>query len=186
VSFDQEREQWFAVQVRSRRERSTATLLDGKGYRTMLPTYSTTQRVGKGQENLSPLFPGYVFCRFDSQKRLPVLITPGVIALVGRGRVPVPVDPSEISAIESMVSSGMPLAPWPYLELGQRVRIEHHALAGVEGILIGFKGGHRIVVSVSILRRSVALEVDEARVRPVEPKRDEVLGLVPSCALAIA
>src|ERR1019366_3549029 len=104
MSLELHGEQWFAVQVRARWERSTANLLDGKGYQTLLPTYQRQLR-RKGQESRAPLFPGYVFCRFDGQKRLPILITPGVIALVGRGRVPVPVEPSEIDAIETMVSS---------------------------------------------------------------------------------
>jgi transcriptional antiterminator NusG len=178
-------EQWFAVQVRARWERSTAALLDGKGYQTLLPTYACPQR-RNGQESRSPLFPGYVFCRFEGLKRLPILITPGVIALVGRGRIPVPVEPSEISAIQTMVSSGLPLAPWPYLEVGQRVRIEDHALRGVEGILIAFKGSHRIVVSISLLCRSVALEIDRSMVSPVRPSRDANVELVPDYELAIA
>jgi len=114
------------------------------------------------------------------------LITPGVIALVGRGRVPVPVEPAEIDAIQAMVSSGLPLNPWPYLEVGQKVRIGDHPLRGVEGILISFKGSHRIVVSVCLLRRSVALEIDRALVRPVDPNSDVVVGMLPSYELAIA
>src|SRR5271154_6576052 len=97
-------EHWFAVQVRARRERSIASLLTGKGYHTRLPTYACEERRG-GRENHAPLFPGYVFCRFDVHKRLPILITPGVISVVGSGRVPTPVDPSEIDAIQTMVSS---------------------------------------------------------------------------------
>ena len=185
MSRDLQSEQWFAVQVRARREQSIASVLGSKGYQTLLPTYACQQR-RNGQESVSALFPGYVFCRFDSQRRLPILITPGVIALVGRGRVPVPVEPSEINAIETMVSSGLPMAPWPYLEVGQRVRIEDDALRGLEGILVGFKGSQRIVVSVSLLRRSVALEIDRVRVSPVGPKADGVINLLPSYELAIA
>src|SRR5690348_7070950 len=103
MSVELHGEQWFAVQVRARWERSTATLLGNKGYQTLLPTYALQQRRG-GQETTAPLFPGYVFCQFDVRNRLPILITPGVIAVVGRGRVPVPVEPSEINAIETMVS----------------------------------------------------------------------------------
>jgi transcription antitermination factor NusG len=160
-------------------------LLGSKGYQTLLPT-CTRHQPRNGQEIRVPLFPGYVFCRFDGQKRLPILITPGVIALVGRGRIPVPVEPFEINAIQTMVSSGFPLAPWPYLEVGQKVRIEDHALRGLEGILIGFKGSHRIVVSVSLLRRSVALEIDRNLVSLVRADRDDVENSVPSCELAIA
>jgi len=166
-------ESWFALQVRTRWESSTAVLLSGKGYETLLPTFKTKRRwSGRLREVNAPLFPGYVFCRFDGQKRLPILITPGVIAVVGRGRVPVPVENSEIGAIQRVVSSGLRVEPWPFLEVGQRVRIDEEALQGLQGILVNFKGNRRIVVSVSLLRRSVALEIDRSKVSPVEtPKK---------------
>jgi transcription antitermination factor NusG len=109
------------------------------------------------------------------QKRLPILVTPGMIAIVGRGKIPVPVDHGEIAAIQAVVSSGLPVEPWPYLALGQKIRIETDALEGLEGILINFKGNHRIVVSVSLLRRSVALEIDRSCVRPIGPVRPRIL-----------
>jgi transcription antitermination factor NusG len=161
-------QRWFALQVKVRCEASTAGFLSGKGYETFVPTYRTTRRWGsRVQEISSTLFPGYVFCQFDAQKRLPILVTPGVVSVVGRGRVPVPLEDSEIAAVRSAVSSGFRLEPWPYLEIGQRVRIQGESLSGLEGILIDFRGGHRIVVSVSLLRRSVAMEIDRSRVRPI-------------------
>jgi transcription antitermination factor NusG len=167
---------WFALQVRTRWETSTALLLSGKGYHTLLPTYQTKKRWNGTLRQLNaPLFPGYVFCQFDALNRLPILVTPGVIAVVGRGRVPVPVDDAEIAAIERVVSSGLRAEPWPYLEIGQKLRIESAALYGLEGVLINFKGNHRIVVSVSLLRRSVALEIDRASVSPLSPARSIVL-----------
>lgn len=161
-------QRWFALQVKVRCEGSTAGFLSGKGYETFVPTYRTTRRWGgRVQEISATLFPGYVFCQFDAQKRLPILVTPGVVSVVGRGRVPVPLEDSEIAAVRAAVSSGFRLEPWPYLEIGQRVRIQDESLSGLEGILIDFKGGHRIVVSVSLLRRSVAMEIDRSRVRPI-------------------
>jgi transcription antitermination factor NusG len=169
-------QRWFALQVRTRWESSTAVLLSGKGYETLLPTYLTKKRwKGRLRQLNAPLFPGYVFCQFDALNRLPILVTPGVIAVVGRGRVPLPVDDSEMAAIQALVSSGSRAEPWPYLEIGQKIRIESGALNGLEGILINFKGNHRIVVSVSLLRRSVALEIDRSCVRPVGPTRAAVL-----------
>ncbi len=163
------REQWYALQLRTRWESSTTNLLSGKGYQTLLPTYKTSKRArGKSCEVDAPLFPGYVFCRFDAFNRLPVLITPGVISVVGTGRIPIPVEDSEIEAIQKMVSTGLPAEPWPYLEVGQQVRIEDGALCGVQGILIGFKGARRIVVSVSLLRRSVAVEIDRSVVCAIQ------------------
>ena len=163
---------WFALQVRSRWEASTAVLLSGAGYKTLNPTYQINKRWGgRVREVAAPLFPGYIFCQFDVHKRLPVLITPGVIAVVSRGRIPLPVDESEIAGIQTVISSGLHAEPWPYLEVGQRIRIEKDALAGLEGILVQFKGNHRIVVSVSLLQRSVALEVDRTCVTPVASSR---------------
>ena len=167
-----ENERWFAIHVRTRWESSTAQLLSGKGYTTLSPIYQTKKNwSGRIREVNAPLFPGYIFCRFDVQKRLPVLLTPGVIGVVSRGRIPVPVDESEIAAVQTVVSSGLRAEPWPYLEIGQRIRIEKDALAGLEGILVQFKGNHRIVVSVSLLQRSVALEVDRMCVTPIAGTR---------------
>jgi transcription antitermination factor NusG len=162
---------WFAVQVRARWEESTAKLLSGKGYETLLPIYKVSRRWGSRQRTVdAPLFPGYVFCRFDVLRRLPILITPGVLAVVSRGRIPIPVDPAEMAAIQKMVASGVQAEPWPYLHVGERVRIEDTSLQGVEGILIAFKGTRRIVVSVSLLQRSVSLEIDRALVHRIADK----------------
>ena len=167
---------WYALQVRTRWESSTSLLLSGKGYQTLLPTYSVKKSwSGKLREVNAPLFPGYVFCQFNVHNRLPVLVTPGVIAVVGRGKVPVPVEDGEIAAIQALVSSGHEAEPWPFLELGQRVRIESEPFEGLEGILINSKGNHRIVLSVSLLRRSVALEIDRSCVRPIGAARGAVL-----------
>lgn len=161
-------ENWYGIRVRTRWEQSARALLSGKGYETLLPTYKARRRwAGRLREIAAPLFPGYVFCYFDVNKRLPVLVTPGVIAVVGRGRTPIPIEASEISSIQAMVASGLPIEPWPYLEIGQKVRIEEFALRGVEGVLIGFKGNRRIIVSISLLCRSVAVEIDRAGISPV-------------------
>jgi transcription antitermination factor NusG len=160
---------WFAIQVRSRWEQLTANTLSGKGYETLLPMQQS-RSLGRGNERPAPLFPGYVFCRFDVLRRLPVLVTPGVIAVVSRGRVPVPIDRSEVTAIQTLVASGAHAQPWPYLKVGERVRIEDTPLRGLEGILIALKGSRRVVVSVTLLQRSVALEIDRAKVSAINQK----------------
>jgi transcription antitermination factor NusG len=170
---------WYAIQTRKRREQSTATLLSAKGYEFFLPTRASEHRQGRQHEQVRPaLFPGYLFCRFDAQKRLPILVTPGVLGVVGQRRVPIPVPFSEIRAIQSLVHSGVPAEPWPYLDRGQRVQIADHALQGIEGILVGHKGNHRIVVSVTLLRRSVALEIHRSCVIPIQPLCDAFAGSV--------
>jgi transcription antitermination factor NusG len=127
------------------------------------------------KETELPLFPGYLFCRFDPQDRLPILKTPGLISIVGIGKTPVPVDEVEITALRRLVNFGLPSKPWPYLQIGQRVKINYGVLSGLEGILIGSKGHHRIVLSVTLLQRSVATEIDSAWVDPVPQPRASVL-----------
>jgi transcription antitermination factor NusG len=166
---------WYALQLRSRWENSTAALLSSKGYETFLPTFKSVKGGrGRSTEAVAPLFPGYLFCRFNVFDRLPVLITPGVISVVGSGRIPIPIEESELKAVQKMISTGLPVKPWPFLEVGQIVRIEDGALSGVEGVLTSFKGTQRIVVSVSLLRRSVALEIDRSVVSPVQPRHATV------------
>jgi|HubBroStandDraft_6_1064221.scaffolds.fasta_scaffold00112_14 transcription antitermination factor NusG len=154
---------WFALQVRSRRESCVADYLHGQGYERLLPLYKCRRRWSdRIKEVQTPLFPGYLFCRFDPQDRLPILKTPGVIQIVGVNRTPVAVDEAEISAIQTMVAAGVPNQPWPFLQVGEKVRIESGSLCGLEGILLDFKGSHRLVLSISLLQRSVAVEIDSA------------------------
>ncbi|MGH9686782.1 MAG: transcription termination/antitermination protein NusG [Candidatus Acidiferrales bacterium] len=174
---DSHGQMWFALQIRTRWEASTAVLLGGKGYEVFLPTYKTKRRwSGRLKEMSAPLFPGYAFCRFNAQKRLPILVTPGVISIVGNGKVPLPVSESEISAIQLVVTSGMRADPWPFVEIGQPVRIDTEPLMGLEGILIGLKGSHRVVLSVGLLRRSVAVEIDRSCVTPLTGRRTHTAG----------
>ena len=163
---------WFALQIRSRWEGTTAGLLRGKGLETLMPTYTSKRKWSDRFKVVeSPLFPGYVFCRFDVHNRLPVLITPGVISVVGRGKTPVAVDDAEIRSIQAAIGSGIHMEPWPYVEIGERVRVKDDVLDGMEGILTSFKGSHRVVISVTLLRRSVALEIDRSRIIPLGSPR---------------
>jgi transcription antitermination factor NusG len=154
---------WYALRVRARYEKSVAALLRGKGYDPLLPLYTCKRRWSDRFKQMElPLFPGYLFCRFDALNRLPILKTPGVILVVGIAKTPVPVDDTEIAAIQTIVRSGLETQPCPFLQLGAKVRIERGALTGLEGILSGFKGRQRLVVSVTLLHRSVAVEIDGA------------------------
>jgi len=176
--------QWFALFVRTRWESSTDSVLRNKGFETFLPTYSLKSlRNTRSKGSSQVLFPGYVFCRFDIHNRLPVLVTPGVISVVGRGRTPVPLEDPEIASIHKVASSGLPLEPWPYLEIGEVVRIQNHALAGLEGILLRFRGTDRVIVSVPLLRRSVAVEIGRSEVSSARPERYVPSALFPSPVL---
>ncbi len=160
---------WFALHVRTRREHIVCSHLRSKGYEYFLPLYKCNRIWSDRIKELAlPLFPGYVFCRLDPQDRLPIMVIPGVFEIVGNARNPLAVDDSEIAAIQLVVKSGLPYEPWPFLPVGTRVRIDHGALQGIEGILTGVKSRFRVVVSVTLLQRSVALEVDRAWVSPAD------------------
>ncbi len=160
---------WFAVRVRSNYERTSGVHLEERGYEKFMPSYKIERRWSDRKKKIEQfLFPGYVFCRLNPEDRLPVLSAPGVVGLVGCGRIPTPIPDQEIERIRRMVQSGLLVTPWPYLELGQRVLIEQGPLAGVEGILEEVKGKCRLVVSINLLHRSVSAEVDRNWVRPVK------------------
>jgi hypothetical protein len=74
----------------------------------------------------------------------------------------------EISRIRAIQASGLPARPWPYVCVGQRARIERGALAGLEGVLIREKDALRVVVSVELLHRAVAVEIGRDMIRAVE------------------
>ena len=163
---------WFALQVRTRQEASVAQQLNGQGYERFLPLYKLRKRWSdRIKEVNSPLFPGYLFCRFNPQDRLPILKTPGVIQIVGFNNGPAAVAESEIRSIQRLVTTGAPHQPWPFLATGDRVRIESGPLLGLEGILIDVKRSHRLILSVTLLQRSVAVEIDSALVTAISPTR---------------
>jgi transcription antitermination factor NusG len=157
---------WFALQVNSRKENWIFAHLVGQGYECFWPKFkSVRQWSDRRKEIESPLFPGYLFCRFNPLERLPILKTPGVMEIVGCNRKPIPIDEQEIQAIQRMMESSLVRQPWPYLEVGERVRIQSGALRGLVGILVALKGNYRLVLSVTLLKRSVAVEIDAAAVQ---------------------
>jgi transcription antitermination factor NusG len=160
---------WYALQIQSRLASVAFATLRGKGYEEFLPLYrSRRQWSDRVKELETPLFPGYLFCRFDVSDRLmPILTTPGVIGIVGAGKTPVPVDEEEIEAIRVVLRSGLAAQPWPFLSVGSKVYIEGGPLAGAEGFVINTEKVYRLIVSVSLLQRSVAVEIDREWARPI-------------------
>jgi transcription antitermination factor NusG len=162
--------QWFAIRTAAGREKLVSAQLQNKGYEEFLPLYRSRRQWSDRTKELEfPLFPGYLFCRFDFSNRLPILVTPGVKLIVGFGKIPAPVSCEEIESLRRVVASGAEATPWPYLSVGQKVQVREGALAGLEGILLQVKNSYRIVLSVELLRRSVAVELDRASVVPVRP-----------------
>jgi transcription antitermination factor NusG len=174
---------WYALQVRTRYERVVAEHLSGRGFEWFLPLRKDRKRWSDRMKEIeSPLFPGYLFCRFDTQNRLPILQTPGVVQIVGYNRQPISVDEVEIAAIQTLVAAGVPNQPCSFVEIGDRVRIGSGPLRGLEGILVESRGKHKFVLSVTLLQRSVAVEIDSVSVIPagdhVAPARCEASELV--------
>src|SRR2546422_339564 len=152
---------WFAILARTGREKTATLLLENAGYECFLPVSKFIRRwYDRLKEVDVPLFPGYLFCRMNPHNRLPVLMTPGVIQIVGVGKTPIPVEEEEIAAIQRVGKSGLPTMPWPYLEVGHVVTIEEGPLCGLAGIVLKIKSGLKLVLSVSLLQRSVAVEID--------------------------
>ncbi len=163
---------WFAIMVRTGRERTSTLLLENAGYECFLPVSKFTRRWSDRMKEIEvPLFPGYLFCRMDPYNRLPVLMTPGVIQVVGAGKTLIPVEEEEIAAIQRVVKNGISTMPWPYLQVGHVARIEEGPLRGMTGIIVRIKSGMKLVLSVSLLQRSVAVEVDRSWLGGVHPTR---------------
>jgi transcription antitermination factor NusG len=159
---------WFAIRVRPRYERQVAQSIETKNIHTFLPLYSARRRWSdRTKEVHVPLFDGYVFCQLDPGLRMPVLVTPGVLHFVGIGKTPVPIEPSEMEALQRLIQCGSVVRPWPFLKEGDRVRVDDGPLRNTEGILLRVGDEENVVVSVTLLQRSVAVKVDRAWLTPI-------------------
>jgi transcriptional antiterminator RfaH len=152
-----ERPPWFALYVKAKHEKTVATLLGGKGLETFLPTYRRHHKKSKHFD--LPLFPGYVFCRFESTKMLPVISTPGVFLVVGNGQTPEPISEAEIGNIRRMILSGTDPCPWPYVAEGNEVCVTSGPLRGLQGLIVDTSQEKWLVVSMNLLHRSVAVKL---------------------------
>lgn len=158
---------WHAIQVRPQHEKAVNRHLCYLGSESFLPLFRTRRRWSDRMKELElPLFPGYVLCCFEPYEKGAVLSVPGVRSVVGFGNRMATIPESEVESVRALLRSGVPVRPWPYLEVGNRVRIESGPLDGVQGVLLRFKNAWQVVVSVEILRRSVMAEVDLTSVFP--------------------
>jgi len=159
---------WFALRVRPNYEKPVAAALRGKGFQEFLPLVQSRRQWSDRVKVMDlPLFPGYLFCRLNLEQRMPLLTTPGFLYLVGVGKNPEPVDESEIQAIQSVLRSGLPVTPWPSLMVGQKVRLKHGPLRGLEGVLTRIANQHRMYVAVTLLKRSISVEVAPEWIHPI-------------------
>ena len=147
----------------------------GSRVRRVRPSYKVEKRWSDRIKQIDQfLFPGYIFCRFDPNDRLPILTAPGVVDVVGFGKLPEHVPDAEIERVRRMVESGLLVTPYPYVQVGQAVLIDRGPLSGVEGILVELKGKLRLVVSINLLQRSVSAEVDRHSIRTLHPRKQSV------------
>jgi transcription antitermination factor NusG len=152
---------WFALSVTVRHEKIVSQLLHNKGFETFLPLHTRRHQYGRRVREFElPLFPGYLFCRSDPAARLPILTTPNVLRIIGAGRVPIPVDDHEITSLQKAAEAGIPMVPHRFWESGQAGRITAGPLAGIEGVIVNIKNSVRLMLSVTLLQRSVLLEID--------------------------
>ncbi|MGA2038131.1 MAG: transcription termination/antitermination NusG family protein [Bryobacteraceae bacterium] len=153
---------WFGIRVKSRCEVRAHDDLCLRGFETFLPLCTVRRRWSDRVKTLQvPMFGGYLFCRFALGDRLRVLNAAGVAQIVGVGNSPVPISEIEIHSVQTLVASRVACTPWPYLQTGQRVSIDDGPLAGVEGVIVRAENGKpRVVVSVTMLLRSVAAEIE--------------------------
>lgn len=159
---------WYAVTVFPRHERCVARLLDAQRTNYLLPLYASVRRWKDRRKQMEMvLFPGYVFVNIELEQRLEVLMLPGVARFVTFQGRPASVPRQELEAIGVGAHSGVAIEPHPYLQKGRRVRVRSGPMAGVEGILVRRKDKFRLVLSIDLIMRSVAAEVDEADVEPL-------------------
>ena len=161
-------DRWYALFVRSRHEKTVENSLRSKCYNVFSPSCRTKRkRVDRIAEIEVALFPGYVFCQFDPSKRLPILMTPGVVGVVGRGNRPEPVDDTEIASIRTVALAGRSVQPWPFLRVGQRIRMQSGPLTGIEGIFLRVQDEDHVIVAVTLLQRAVSVVIEKDSVSPV-------------------
>lgn len=165
--FEDERMRWYALHVRSRHEKTVHAQLDAKKQDVFLPLYCIKNKWADRWKTVSlPLFPGYVFCRFDAASRYSVLSTTGVIDIVRFGSELAPIEDSEMEAVRLIVNSRLAAEPYPHLIQGQTVMMTGGPLNGLVGSLANIRNRVRLVVSVELLCRSVLVEIDRDWVVP--------------------
>lgn len=157
---------WYAAYTCARHEKAVARQLDAREVESFLPLYQAVHFWnGRRAEVQVPLFPGYVFLRVSLHERRRVLQVPGVVQLVGVQGRPTPIADSEIETMRQLCSHPRAL-PHPFLSVGRRARVRSGPLEGLEGLVVRRKGSLRFVLSVPLIQRSVAVEMDAADLEP--------------------
>jgi transcription antitermination factor NusG len=162
--------EWFALQTKPRHEKKAALELEEKDVEVFLPLHNAVhQWSDRNQEVQLPLFPNYVFVRIGGslRERTVVLRTNGVRSFVGMRGTGTSVPDEEIEAIQRILTKKVPFTNYPFLNVGQKVRIRGGSLDGVQGILTAVSNDRSLVVSVECIQRSIAIRIDGYRVDPI-------------------
>ena len=154
---------WYAAYTRANHERRVAEQLSEHGVENFLPQYESVRKWKDRRVRLQlPLFPGYVFAHLALKNRLKVLQVPGVAWLVSFAGKPVPVPEEEFARIREFLKQGLRAEPHPYLKVGRRVRVRSGPFEGMEGIVVRRNNGRRLVISLELIQRAMAVDVEEA------------------------
>src|SRR5580704_11518671 len=158
---------WYALYTCPRHEKRVVQQIEQHRISCFLPLYRSVRRWKDRRKELElALFPGYVFVRIALRDRLQVLQIPSVVRFVGFNGCPVPLPENEMASLMTGLSSGVRAEPHPYLTVGRSVRVKYGPLAGTHGILVRRKEKFRVVLSLDLIMRSVAVEVDESDIEP--------------------
>lgn len=159
---------WYAVYTCANHEKRIAAQFNERSIENFLPLYETVRRWKDRRVRIAlPLFPGYVFVRHTLRNRLDILQVPGVVRLVGFNNMVAPLPVEDIETLRNGLERSSHAEPYPYLTVGRRVRIVHGPFEGFEGILLRRKGNLRVVLSIHLIMRSIAVDVDLANVHTV-------------------
>jgi len=160
---------WHALYTRHQHEKSVAKILANMGHEIFLPLIGTMRQWQDRTKQLwLPLFPKYVFIRGGLDHRVQVLSTPGLSHIVGWAGHPAIIPQNQMDAVRRMIESSLQIEPHPFLQCGDRVRVEVGPLKGIEGVLVRQKNKCRLVVSVELLGSAAAVEVDISCVKRID------------------
>jgi transcription antitermination factor NusG len=159
---------WYAVYTYPRHEKAVQERLESKSVEAFFPTFVSESRWKDRRVRIqTPFFPGYVFTRINLSERSKVLAAPGVIRMLSFNGTPAPIDDSEIEAVRLCLERGATLEPCPSFQVGDRVRVRSGVLEGLEGLVSRCKSERRLIVPISLINQSVAVEIDVQLLEPL-------------------